>query len=166
MTMSYPAVFDVMSFADINILLFQLVGKLLLKMLGIVSCSRLLINPSNPSDFLEMSREIGWGPSSPLLKVFSAGKTRHLFLCCLTSDIQGGWTVCPVPNKHKEYKVYFFFSHAEFWQQQAQREAMLLPEKGWVPVRDVVRMEDLICLTKLGRPGYLLTSATWSPCSW
>ena len=37
--MSYLAVFDVMSFADINILLFQLIGKLLLKMLGIVSCS-------------------------------------------------------------------------------------------------------------------------------
>ena len=107
---------DVMSFADINILLFQLVGKLLLKMLGIVSCSWLLINPSNPSDFLEMSREIGWGLSSPLLKVFSAGKTRHLFLCCLTSDIQGGWTVCPAPNVHKEYRVYFLFSHAEFWQ--------------------------------------------------
>lgn len=132
MTMSYLAVFDVMSFADINILLFQLVGKLLLKMLGIVSCSWLLINPSNPSDFLEMSREIGWGPSSPLLKVFSAGKTRHLFLCCLTSDIQGGWTVCPAPNVHKKYRVYFFFSHAEFWQQQAQREAMLLPGMGWV----------------------------------
>lgn len=79
MTMSYLAVFDVMSFADINILLFQLVVKLLLKMLGIVSCSWLLINPSNPSDFLEMSREIGWGPSSPLLKVFSAGKTRPSF---------------------------------------------------------------------------------------
>lgn len=134
MTMSYLAVFDVMSFADINILLFQLIGKLLLKMLGIVSCSWLLINPSNPSDFLEMSREIGWGPSSPLLKVFSAGKTRHLFLCCLTSDIQGGWIVCPAPNVHKEYRVYFFFSYAEFWQ-QAQREAMLLPGMGWVLVK-------------------------------
>lgn len=40
---------------------------------------------------------------------------------------------------------------------------MLLPEKGWVPVRDVASMEDFICLTRLGGPGYLLTSATWSP---